>query len=99
MTCIVNCSFTETDIGCGVHEFTDSTVESVSIPATVIDIKEEFCEESKKLTNIKIDPENPCYSYYDDRYIIGKSTKNADNYDTLVFASRDITIMQKKKLL
>lgn len=52
-----------------------------------------------QVAKIKIDPENPCYSYYDDRYIIGKSTKNADNYDTLVFASRDITIMQKKKLL
>ncbi|KAK8899929.1 hypothetical protein M9Y10_002252 [Tritrichomonas musculus] len=89
VTSIHNCTFKDEDIGCGHHEFTDTSVESISIPASVINIDEIWCEDTAKLTAIKIDPGNQYYSYFDDKFIIGKSDI-ANDFDVLIFARRDI---------
>ena len=70
--------------------FTCSSIESIFIPASVIDIKAGWCIYADKLTTVKIDPKNSRYSYLDDQLIICKTTETNENYDEIVFGRRDI---------
>ena len=42
------------------------------------------------LTKIDISPDNPYYKIYEDKFIIGKSMVEAENFDNLVFAVKNI---------
>lgn len=71
--------------------FYDTKIENLFIPKSLIDLKEGWCNCTKKLTKIEVDPMNPrYYSCFDNKFIIGKSSNNQENYDVLVFYSRNI---------
>ena len=67
---------------------------SIHIPSTIIDIGEEFLYRSNNY--IKISPNNPRYTLWDnDQLILAKSKIDQSNYDTIIFCSkkaRKITI-------
>lgn len=71
--------------------FAGSSLESITIPSSVVELKDGWCIGTYKLTDVTIIPsneQNVCY--YDDKLILGKSDINSDNYDVLIFARRDI---------
>ena len=54
------------------------------------ELKEGWCINANDLTKIIISPSNGQFKFIDDKYLIGKSDPNKDEFDTLLFASRDI---------
>ena len=72
------------------NAFINSLFESISIPASLIDLEEGWYNFSRNLTKIEVDPRNPRYSCIDGKMIVGKSEESKEDYDVLVFAARDI---------
>lgn len=71
--------------------FFHSSIFELSIPKSVEELQEGWCS-NLFLTNIIISSDNKNFTYLDEEHkiIIGKSNKNNDFFDVLVFASRDI---------
>lgn len=72
--------------------FSDSNIYSLSIPSSVIELKEGWCEGTSFLSKIKIiqnEVEN--IKYIDNKFLVGKSSKESENFDVLLFARRDIS--------
>lgn len=67
-----------------------SAIESITIPSSVENLEEGWCSETERLTNIQISPDNLRYSYYDNKFIIGKTDFRGESYDSLIFARRDV---------
>ncbi|KAK8897379.1 hypothetical protein M9Y10_015325 [Tritrichomonas musculus] len=72
------------------NAFYESSIERIAIPASVIELKEGWCNGTENLTEIEINENNPRYSLYEDNFIIGKSSIENENYDELVFAQRSV---------
>ena len=70
--------------------FSYSSIESFTIPASVVEIKEEWCKNATKLKVVKVDPNNKRYSNYDDKFVIGKSSIDQENFDVLLFCFRNV---------
>ena len=70
--------------------FVFSHIESINIPSSVIEIKEKCFVDVINLIKISIGSNNKRYSFYDGRFIIGKSSIDQNNYDTLIFSVRNI---------
>lgn len=69
--------------------FADSTIESIVFPSSLVNLKEGWCNDTPKLTEIIIN-DNQLYKIYDNTFVIGKSSILNENYDVLVFCFRDI---------
>lgn len=72
------------------YAFYESSIEKITIPSKVIELKEGWCESTPNLTKIEVSPDNPFFSAYDDKLIIRKSSIEEENYDILSFCVRDI---------
>lgn len=72
-----------------IRAFFESQIQSLTIPESLTELKDGWCKGSSNLTEIYISPNNPIYKLYENDMIIGKSSKEADNYDDLVFCSRN----------
>ena len=70
--------------------FYESSIESLTIPATLIDLNEGWCSGASNLNIIKINPKNKRYSFFDEKFIIGKTSIEQENFDVLVFCIRNI---------
>ena len=70
--------------------FSYSLIESLSIPSKLTDLQEEWCNCTQNLIRILISPKNARYSFFDGKFIIGKSTIENENFDELVFCVRNI---------
>lgn len=72
--------------------FFRSSIQSLTIPSSVEVLQEGWCSNTSYLTEIQISPDNKKYAYADEerKIIIGKSDKNCEVYDILIFACRDI---------
>lgn len=82
----------ETIEGCA---FSVSSLKTLTIPPNFIDFKFGWCSFTNKLTNITILPkEDPCIASCNEGLIVKKSAPNADAFDVLLFAPRDIKIAQ-----
>ncbi|KAK8871265.1 hypothetical protein M9Y10_006981 [Tritrichomonas musculus] len=66
-----------------------SSIESLSIPSTLIDLQEDWCYGINNLSNVNISPDNPRYSLLDKKFIVGKSIIESDIFDILVFCFRN----------
>lgn len=53
-------------------------------------MRDGWCERTKNLTRVSVMPNNKRYLTYKDKYIIGKSSQESEDFDLLVFARRDI---------
>lgn len=70
----------------------ESKIQSISIPASLIDLQDGWCDFTNNLTEIIIDVDNPRYAIYENVMIIGKSTSiDQEYFDVLVFCSRSIS--------
>ncbi|KAK8898234.1 hypothetical protein M9Y10_000512 [Tritrichomonas musculus] len=72
------------------NAFACSSFESIEIPSSVIELEEEWCNELMNVTKISVHPNNQRYSSIDDNYIIGKSSKDKENFDVFVFSVRNV---------
>ena len=72
------------------NAFFDSTIKSISIPSSLVELKKGWCNRTLMLTQIQIEPNNQRYSILNDEFIIGKSKNENENFDILVFSVRDI---------
>lgn len=69
--------------------FVHSSIQSISIPTSLIDLQKGWSSISN-INKIKVSSKNERYSIYEDKYIIGKSSLEQENYDILVFSIRNI---------
>ena len=72
------------------YAFSKSSIESLTIPSSLIDLKDGWCEGTWNLTNISVMPRNPKFSCLDEKMIIGKSSENVEIFDELVFCVRNV---------
>lgn len=67
-----------------------SSIEEITIPSSMIELKKGWCSLTQFLTKVKVMPNNQHYSLLDESFIIGKSSPECKNFDVLVFAIRQI---------
>ena len=72
--------------------FSSSSLESLSIPSKLQELKEGWCNGASSLVHISISPENKYYKIKDDKFIISKSDQKQQEFDLLVFGCRDIEV-------
>lgn len=73
------------------NAFLDSSIESIFLPASLVELDDEWCVRSSIL-KVDVDKNNPLYSLYEDQLLIGKSSIEQDFFDVLVFCARDANI-------
>ena len=76
------------------YAFSYTSIESFTIPSKLIRLNDKWCHETSKLNKIIISPNNPRYSFYDNKIIIGKSSLESKNFDVLVFCIRNIKTIE-----
>lgn len=74
------------------NSFSNSTVEFLSIPSKVVELKEGWCHRTPRLNKVDISPLNENFAYldHDQKMIVGKSRTNDGCFDILIFACRDM---------
>lgn len=72
------------------NAFFNSGIESIAFPSSLIELKDGWCYHAMHLKNVSFKTQNPLFSCFDNKLIIGKSSMQSDNYDVLHFARRDI---------
>ncbi|KAK8887427.1 hypothetical protein M9Y10_038470 [Tritrichomonas musculus] len=72
------------------NAFESSIIDKIAIPASLTELKDGWCKCLANVTQIEVDPRNARYLCLDNKIIIGKSSPEAEEYDTVVFARRDI---------
>lgn len=74
----------------GNAAFSGSIIESLFIPSGFLEFENNWCIGANSLKQIVISPENHNFKFTEDQLLLGKSDKNSDNYDILIFANRYI---------
>lgn len=69
--------------------FVGSLITKISIPASVVELKDGWCNKMRKLKFMDVNKGNKRYSSCFFQYIIGKSDIESDDYDTLIVWARD----------
>lgn len=72
--------------------FYKSSIETITIPRSLNELKDKWCVNTPHLKNIIFMPNNEIYDYYNDAFIIKRSSIDKNVKDTLIFARRDIKI-------
>ena len=71
--------------------FSSSALESISLPSNIVEFKERCFDDLSNLKEIKIfQNKEENIKFYDNSFIIGKSSPNQENFDDLILARRDI---------
>ena len=74
----------------GKFSFCCFKIKEICFPESLKELKEGWCSDLLNLTKITISPKNDHFVYKDGKYLIGKSGENNNEFDILLFASRDI---------
>ena len=76
----------------GACSFTNTSLRSIFIPKTLVKLEEGWFVDSLDLNNVVISPENKYFKYADKnrQIIVGRTNLVHENYEDLVFASRNI---------
>ncbi|KAK8842915.1 hypothetical protein M9Y10_025781 [Tritrichomonas musculus] len=64
------------------------SLEKISIPENVDEIEEGWCH--SKITNFSISEKNKKFLFHQEKILLGKSEKNIEKFDSLLFAKRSI---------
>ncbi|KAK8875535.1 hypothetical protein M9Y10_005702 [Tritrichomonas musculus] len=72
------------------YAFSRSNIEEIYFPSSLKELKEGWCADTEKLNKIIISPSNDNFIFKDDKYLLGKSDGNQEEFDTLIFVRRDI---------
>ena len=70
--------------------FFRSTINSIYLPKSIQKLEEGWCNSTPKLTTIIISSENRQFLFYSLKFLLGKTNKNSEEFDLLLFARRDI---------
>ena len=70
--------------------FSCSCIEEIHFPASLRELKEGWCCDTFKLTKIIISPLNNRFKYINEKYLLGKINENNNEFDSFLFARRDI---------
>ncbi|KAK8865144.1 hypothetical protein M9Y10_010678 [Tritrichomonas musculus] len=65
-------------------------IEELCFPASLKELKEGWCSFTNSLTKITVSPLNGQFLFNENKCLFGKSDPNKDEFDVLLFASRDI---------
>lgn len=65
--------------------FAFTLITSLTIPSSLIDLKEGCFLDAFNLRTINVSPNHPRYKMYDDRLLIKNSTNDAINYDSIAY--------------
>lgn len=68
--------------------FIDCSIISLSIPESLVELDTQWCLGANRLSKIEVDPQNKCFAYIDDTFLI-KIDQNRD-FNELIFTRRDI---------
>lgn len=69
-------------------EFT--RIKKLTIPSSLIKLDDCWCSNTNYLKHLSVDSDNQIYKKYDNNIVIGKSDKNNEEYDVLIFVDRYI---------
>lgn len=69
---------------------TNESIESLSIPSSVVKFEDGWCFKANNLIKVEIDPNNKHFKNYKDELILGKTDENNDVFNAIIFARRDI---------
>lgn len=72
------------------YAFSDSQIETLNFPANLVNLEKYWNSGLTNLINIIVDPRNPRFCSLDNKMLLGKSSLEIDDYDTLVIAYRYI---------
>ena len=67
-----------------------SLIESLTLPASLCQLEEGWCCELPNLKEIKVSPLNKNFKLIDNKLLIGKAMQDKEDFDILIFATRDI---------
>ena len=70
--------------------FASSTIESITIPSQLVELKEGWCQNATNLTNVSVSGDNTHYMCVDGKIIFGKTNITKSLYDSIVFCARNI---------
>lgn len=73
------------------ESFSGCYIEKLQIPASLQIIENGAFFQTEGLSNIEVSPQNQYFSFYDSKYLIGKSKKSQKNFDLLIYARFDLT--------
>lgn len=68
------------------NSFFNSAIESFTIPASLVNLEDGWMSGANDLKKVYVSPDNPRYKNYEDKFIIGKSTIDSENFDVLIFS-------------
>ena len=71
--------------------FSFSHIEELYFPESLNELKEGWCSYANYLKRIIVSPLNCQFKFIEDKYLVGKSEPNKEEYDVLLFARSDIS--------
>lgn len=80
------------------HAFICSSIKSITIPSSVVELGEEWCSCTPNLSKVTVMPNNPYFKSYNDTLILGKSNPENDDFDSLIFVINNSKFYQNHLL-
>lgn len=68
----------------------NTQIKKLQIPAKLKNLQDGWCWSNEGLTTIEISPNNQNFIFYDDGFLLGKSSETNDTFDILYLARSDI---------
>lgn len=72
------------------ESFFISSIKSITLPSSLIKLEEEWFSGASSLMTVKVCPNNPLFSIYDNKLLVGKSSIEKENFDILHFCFKDV---------
>lgn len=67
-----------------------SSLQQLTIPSSVENLETGWCKGTSELISISVSSQNRNFSLFNNQFILGKTIKDSDNYDILLFSCRNI---------
>ena len=74
----------------GSFAFGNSKIEDIYFPASLRKLKKGWCNQTYNLSKIIISPSNNQFIFKDNKLLLGKTCPDNDEFDSILFAARDI---------
>lgn len=74
----------------GKYAFSNTAIESLSLPSKLKEISDLWSENALNLMNVSLSSANSNLALIDGNLLVGKSNQSKENYDVLLFANRYI---------
>ena len=83
-------NFFEVDSNAKLSKYFYNQFQTIKLKDSCNDINRDWLKYFSNLKKIEISKENKNFKYYNDKLIIGKSNPNIDDFDSIIFANRDL---------